>query len=167
MAETYSDTPVSAETRTVMMDYGQFYLTGTADTSEELPEVVDRASDHGLYAITAGGNIVVLSPHQYNFAMRVDLELFDRPQHPDRTDWQVVLDETTTIDDRAQLWITSATSTSDVPIAIAPGTYHIEISGRGLRFVGQPDSTMPGDVWRVRMWPADEHAEYPPPQRWP
>lgn len=118
------------------MDYGQFYVIGSADNSEDLPDVVDRAIDNGLYAITAGGNIVVLNPHQYNFEMRVDVELFDRPKHSDRADWQVVIDESTTIDDRGELLISSATSTSDIPISIAPGSYHIEISRRGIRFVG-------------------------------
>ncbi|WP_146251348.1 hypothetical protein [Nocardia tenerifensis] len=110
-----------------------------------------------------------MNPHQYNFEMRVDVELCDRPKHSERAGWQVVIDETTTRDDRGELLISSATSTSDIPISIAPGSYHIEIRGRGLQFADQPDSTSPGDVWRMQVWPADGNAEasYPPQQRWP
>lgn len=163
----HSDEPTQREARTISMDYGQFYLVGCEERGEDLPEVVDRAINDGLYAITAGGNLVVLSPHQYNSAMRIDVELFDRPQRPDRDEWQVVLDETTTIDDKGELWISSATSPSHDPLSIAPGAYHIEISGRG--FVTQPHSTDPGDAWRIRMWPAETATAiaYPSPQRWP
>ncbi|WP_141718094.1 hypothetical protein [Nocardia altamirensis] len=150
------------------MDYGQFYLVGSAEDGVDLPDVVDRAIDDGLYAITAGGNMVVLSPHQYNSAMLIDFELFDRAQHPDRDEWQVVIDATTTIDDQGELWISSATSSSHDPLLIAPGSYHIEISGRGLRFEGQLHSTNPGDTWRIRMWPSDANTalQYPLPKRW-
>ena len=142
---------VTAESVLHAMDYGQFTITGADPVADELallPEAQDHAPSAG-----DGRSILVLSPHQNNFAMNVAVELWsDRPPRDDAA-WQQVSVERLTVgaDGTARL---GSPTMEDTPFSMQAGSYWLEISGRGFVNYGWPGSTEPGDEWRLRFWPA-------------
>ncbi|MFH5210146.1 hypothetical protein ACHIPZ_18355 [Antrihabitans sp. NCIMB 15449] len=153
------------ETFRIFMDYGQFYLFGS-HTGD--PTLIDRAIDDHLYA-TDGKNIVVISPHQNNFDMEIDVSLWKAAPAPDRDDWQIVVDEYIEIDHNSELRVLTVDGVNTAHFGVAAGHYRVDISGRDFTAEGWPGSTTPGDRWRVRLWPAQhvarEHLQ--PAKRWP
>ena len=157
--------PIRSETYRLFMDYGQFYLFGGGEGD---PELVEKAIEDGSIA-NDGRNIVVLSPHQNNFDMKIKVELWGDRQDADRDQWQFVSDQTIRISDSGILNISSV-GTKEIGFPLSPGTYHVEISGRGFKNVGWPGNTKPGDAWRVRLWadsPEGNSATLPDTKRWP
>jgi hypothetical protein len=81
-----------AEDLVVGLDYGQFYLLpypDDADLEDDLPGIdvmVGRAIDAGGIA-QSPSTLVVLSPHQVNFAMPLRVEAWDGPPPDDTADW--------------------------------------------------------------------------------
>lgn len=134
------------------LDYGQFTITGgfAIDDIALLADAFRRppsASD--------GRSVLVLSPHQNNFAMPVAIERWsDRPPH-DESAWQQVSVERLSVGATATVRLGSPTL-EDTGCAIPAGDYWVEVSGRGFVNYGWPGSTEPGDEWRLRLWPVTE-----------
>lgn len=147
---------------TLAIDYGQFTVTGSSrdtDTLELLVQAQARPPSSGN-----GGTVLILSPHQNNFATVVDVEVWDARPSTDRDLWQQVSEDLIDVDDRGLISLESPTSDS-VDCAIPAGHYVLEASGRGFVNYGWPGSTTPGDVWRLRLWPFDELGPLGP-KRW-
>lgn len=137
---------------TLALDYGQFTVTGSVsetDTMELLVQAQAKRPSSGN-----GGTVLVLSPHQNNFAMIVDVEVWDARPPADRKLWQQVSEEAIVVDEKGLISLGSPTSDS-VDCAVPAGHYLLEVSGRGFVNYGWPGSTEPGDVWRLRLWPHD------------
>lgn len=142
---------LSAETRTEAMDYGFFTLRGGPSSHDLDPmPLLDAADGHDV--ASDGRTVLVLSPHQNNFELEVTLEVWDAEPPEDPDAWEQVV--------RAPLEVTDARLDFEAPTLpgsrydVASGRYVLEVSGRGFVTRGWPGSTTPGDVWRVRLWPA-------------
>jgi hypothetical protein len=80
---------VAESTVVLAMDYGQFCLDGgLGDIDNEL-ELLEQAQAAQPGA-GDGTMLVVLCPHQNNFEMSVDVQVFDRRPASDRSQWQQV-----------------------------------------------------------------------------
>jgi hypothetical protein len=144
------------------MDYGQFTISGAAVDDDEVELLLAAFASP-----PSGGTqtmVLVLNPHQNNFAMKVDVETWDARPADDRDDWQQVSEDRLSVDGRGCIVLGSPTLES-VDIPVPPGEYVLEVSGRGFVNYGWPGSTKPGDVWRLRLWPAAGDAVLPP-RRW-
>lgn len=113
----------------------------------------------------SGDVVIILSPHQWNFAMPVDVEVdAQRPPH-DRQEWEQVTENHLTIDSNGALQLDSpvaAFATCDV----LPGRYIAEVSGRGFFTDGRLGTIDgDGDEWRIRLWPDDGSALSAPKMR--
>lgn len=137
------------------LDYGQFTISGGS-----------AMDDIGLLAeafrqppsVSDGRSVLVLSPHQNNFAMNVSIELWsDRPPH-DEPAWDQVSVERMSVGATGAVRLGSPTL-DDTNWPIPSGDYWIEVSGRGFVNYGWPGSTEPGDVWRLRLWPVSARQE--------
>jgi hypothetical protein len=140
-----------SEDLVVALDYGQFYL----HTDEEDPELavdlldVAQASD-GI--AQRAGLVVVVSPHQNNFAMPLRIEVWTAEPDGDLDEWEEAFETHIDVGDEG---LTYESPTLDLtPIAVPPGSYHALITGRGFVAHGWPGSTEPGDSWRIRVWPS-------------
>ena len=145
------------------MDYGQFCLDGglgDIDTEIELLEQAQAAQP----SAGDGTMVVVLCPHQNNFEMSVEVQVFDRRPAADRSEWQQVSEHRLAVDGSGMLSLSSPT-TEPVTLAVPAGQYVVEVSGRGFVDYGRPGSTTPGDVWRLRLWP-DDDSVLEPAQPW-
>lgn len=145
--------PVSSEQVFLMMDYGQFYLRGGLDDGENEYPLLEQALANQPNA-GDGKTMVVLSPHQNNFEMQIDVEVFTARPPIDDDQWQQIIEDHLVIGPDGVLQIDSPT-TSPVDCVVTPGSYLVQISGRGFVNYGWPGGTTPGDVWRIRLWPAD------------
>jgi len=155
--------PVAESTVVLAMDYGQFCLDGgLGDIDNEL-ELLEHAQAEQPSA-GDGTMVVVLCPHQNNFEMSVDVQVFDRRPAADRSQWQQVSEGRLEVDGSGTLSLSSPT-TEPVTVAVPPGQYVVEVSGRGFVSYGWPGSTTPGDVWRLRLWP-DDDSVLEPAQLW-
>lgn len=135
----------------VALDYGQFLIRG-AQPSDFFDDVlVDRAFDSPP-SYSDRQTMLVLSPHQNNFDMAVDVEVWDQRPQEDRDAWQQVSEDKLTVDSEGLLRIDSPTC-EQVTCTVPQGNYTVEASGRGFVTRGWPGSTKPGDTWRVRLWP--------------
>ena len=135
----------------VAMDYGQFLLAG-GDTGLTDPMALASEAALGEGIAADGEAILVLSPHQNNFAMALRVEVWaDRP--PDDLDeWQEAFEATLNVDEAGQLRFSSPTM-DPVACPVPAGRYDVWVTGRGIVTRGWPGSTEPGDSWRVRLWP--------------
>jgi len=136
----------------VAMDYGQFYLYSRDDIygdDFDTIEVVTQASSEGI--AERDGFIVVSSPHQNNFDMRLRVEVW--PERPpfDLDDWQEAFAASLQVGPTG-LTYDSPTLTPQ-PVRAPTGHYRLLIVGRGFVARGWPGSTTPGDEWRLQMWP--------------
>jgi hypothetical protein len=135
---------------THVLDYGYFTITGGIGDADELSLLGDAQDDPPS---TGNGNrVLVLSPHQNNFAMDVVVEQWSGRPPTDVDEWEQVSVEALEVDASSTLWITSPTLDSTTG-AMPEGRYWVEISGRGFINYGWPGSTEPGDQWRLRFWP--------------
>lgn len=132
------------------MDYGQFTLGGGFEVDDL---ALLAAVQHHPPSASDGHSVLVLSPHQNNFAMEVTVELWsDRPPR-DETAWDQVSVEPLTVGPTAVLRLASPTL-ADTLCPTPSGAYRVEISARGFVNYGWPGSTEPGDEWRLRLWPS-------------
>ena len=144
---------VNSEQVVLTMDYGQFYLRGgLADGENEYP-LLEQALANQPNA-GDGQTMVVLSPHQNNFEMQIDVEVFTARPPIDDDQWQQIIEDHLDIGPDGVLQIDSPT-TSPVDCVVPPGSYLVQVSGRGFVNYGWPGGTTPGDVWRIRLWPND------------
>jgi hypothetical protein len=141
---------------TVALDYGQFYLVslpGQRDLSEVILQVAENAIHGQGIASTAGNEVVVVtSPHQNNFAMRLRVEVWSTEPPTDLDDWQEAF-LTGLVVGEGGLFYESPTLPGET-IPVPPGRYAARITGRGFVRRGWPGSTTPGDAWRLQLWPA-------------
>jgi hypothetical protein len=142
---------------TVALDYGQFYLVGrrVQPPSGEDPmlQLLDTAIK-GVGIASSEGNevVVVLSPHQNNFAMRLRVELWAAQPPDDLDDWQEAFLTGLVVGGEGLSYESPTLPGETIPVS--PGRYAAWIAGRGFVNRGWPGSTTPGDVWRVQLWPA-------------
>ncbi|WP_210729898.1 MULTISPECIES: hypothetical protein [unclassified Rhodococcus (in: high G+C Gram-positive bacteria)] len=149
----HSETAVSSDHVELTMDHGQFYLRGGLDDGEnEYPLLKQALASQP--AAGDGKTLVILSPHQNNFEMSIDVELFTARPSSDDDQWQQVSEDRLEIGPEGVLQIDSTTM-DPVDCAIPPGDYLVQVSGRGFVNYGWPGGTTPGDVWRIRLWPSD------------
>jgi hypothetical protein len=145
------------------MDYGHFTVTGSTTFSRA--GLLEKA----LLAppsISDGATVIVLSPHQNNFALPLSVEVWSAAPDPDPDDWQQVSQERLTVDERRSIYIESPTL-DGVSCPLSPGEYVVETSGRGFVAAGWPGSVLPADDWRIRIWPESEsEASWPAPKVW-
>jgi hypothetical protein len=76
---------------TVALDYGQFSLTGTYlpdDDAYPLRPLEEAIEGQGIAGTEGNEYVVVLSPHQNNFAMHLRVELWPAEPPDDLDDWQ-------------------------------------------------------------------------------
>ena len=141
----------------VGLDYGQFYLIGqrVQHTTGEDPilQLVDTAVK-GTGIASSDGNelVVVMSPHQNNFAMGLRFELWTVQPPDDLDEWQEAFLTGLAVGEEGLAYESPTLPGETIPVP--PGRYGAWIAGRGFVNVGWPGSTMPGDVWRVQLWPA-------------
>ncbi len=154
---------VSAQSLTLGMDYGQFYIYGGLGDFEDAFELAELAmADHPTAG--DGNTVVVLCPHQNNFEMPVRVEVWSARPDDDRDDWQQVSESPLRVGPNATLYYDSPPGTDFDPIPVPEGNYVIEVSGRGFVNYGWPGTTTPGDEWRFRLWPNDGSSLRPPAQ---
>lgn len=147
-----------AESRVLAMDYGQFTLSGGSAVPLSEQRLLERAQASPPTA-SDGSTVLVLNPHQNNFSMEVEVELWSAPPALDSADWEQVSIERITVDEHETLRIGSPTC-DDVECDVPRGEYRVEVSGRGFVNYGWPGSTHPGDRWRIRAW-RDSSANHP------
>ena len=142
---------LSLETRTEAMDYGYFELRGGPSEHDLDPlPLLDAADGHDV--ASDGRTVLVLSPHQNNFELELTVEVWDAQPPEDLDAWeQVVVASLEVTDGRLDF---AAPTLPGSRYDIASGRYVLTVSGRGFVARGWPGSTTPGDVWRVRLWPA-------------
>jgi hypothetical protein len=140
---------ISTQRLEFAMDYGYFTVRGSA--SDDEPGLVARALAEPPTA-SDGKMVVVLSPHQNNFALPITVEAWTSAPVSDRDAWQQVSEDSITVGAHGSLYFESPTL-DGVACPIGPGDYVLEVSGRGFMTRGWPGSTEPGDEWRVRVWP--------------
>ncbi len=164
------DHAVNAQTSPILeskvvlaMDYGQFCLDGGLGDIDNEMDLLEQAQAEQPSA-GDGSMLVVLCPHQNNFEMSMDVQVFARRPAADRSEWQQVSEGHLEIDAPGILSLSSPT-TEPVTVAVPPGQYVVEVSGRGFVNYGWPGSTTPGDVWRLRLWPGGNGA-LEPAQLW-
>jgi hypothetical protein len=153
---------LSHQSVVLQMDYGQFTIAGSAAGDDDVDLL-----HHAFASPPSGGTgtmVLVLNPHQSNLAMHVDIETWSSRPEADRDYWQQVSEDPLLVDAAGTLVLGSPTLDS-VSLAVEPGDYLLEVSGRGFVNYGWPGSTAPGDMWRLRLWPAAGDAVLLP-QRW-
>ncbi|WP_235282418.1 hypothetical protein [Microbacterium sp. SA39] len=146
---------LTSETVLHALDYGQFTITGGA-----LMDDIALLADALRCPPTAsdGRSVLVLSPHQNDFAMTVSIERWsDRPTH-DESGWDQISVERLSVGATATVRLGSPTL-EDTECTVPAGDYWVEVSGRGFVNYGWPGSTEPGDEWRLRLWPVTARTE--------
>lgn len=113
---------------------------------------VDDSIDAGIGQ--DGALTVVFSPHQNNFAMRLDVQLWAAPPPDDITAWQEAFEATLDVGERGLIYSNVHDARQEIPVP--PGRYLARITGRGFVAVGWPGSTEPGDQWRIQLFPTPE-----------
>jgi hypothetical protein len=148
--------PDQALDLTVALDYGQFYLTGVYevdDDADPLLRLLEEASSGEGIAGTEGNEfVVVLSPHQNNFAMGLRVEVWPAEPPDDLDDWQQVFLTGLLVGPDGLDYQSPTLQGETIPVPA--GRYAARIAGRGFLNWGWPGSTTPGDVWRIQLWPA-------------
>jgi hypothetical protein len=148
-----------AEDLVVGLDYGHFYLRTyreedmDLDDDPEITEIIGWANDNDGIAQTPR-TVVVISPHQNNFAMPLRLEAWSGPPPDDTADWPEAFEVHLDIGNWGDLSYDSPPE-HNMELNVVPGAYHALITGRGFVQRGWPGSTTPGDSWRIRVWPSD------------
>jgi hypothetical protein len=141
---------------TVALGYGQFSLTGQVSQDEgadALLQLLETAIEGEGIASSAGNEfVVVLSPHQNNFAMRLRVERWPARPPDDPDDWQEAFLTGLVVGEDGLTYESPTMEPETIPVP--PGRYAARITGRGFVNRGWPGSTTPGDAWRVQLWPA-------------
>lgn len=144
------------ERQTVAMDYGHFLLVGgPSEHADDYAPLLDSATDGDASGIAGDGRmLVVISPHQNNFELELDVEIWELEPVDDVDDWQQVVRSWLAVDEDAFGY--ESPTLPFVRFEVPAGRYAVEVAGRGFVARGWPGSTAPGDVWRVRLWPAKD-----------
>ena len=143
--------PLVAHDSVVCMDYGQFILRGGQEGQDtDLVRLLERALGAGIAADR--DVVLVLSPHQYNFAMPLRIEVLGEEPPDDLSTWQEVFEVALDVGEYGELSFESPTVQAQ-SWEIPPGRYTARIAGRGFVNRGWPGSTEPGDSWRIQLWP--------------
>jgi hypothetical protein len=148
-----ADRPVSYRA-TVAMDYGQFYLSGQRERVADRDLVLLTQAQSGDGVASDGHTMVVLSPHQNNFAMSLEIQHYWGLSEEDLSGWPEVCESHLHIDPDAGLTFDSPTLPSN-SWPIPAGRFHLQVCGRGFVARGWPGSTEPGDTWLIRLWRCD------------
>lgn len=120
------------------------------------PGLIDRAHGRGGIAqipveYSFSGVVVVVSPHQTNFERPLRVETWDGPPPDDTREWSEAFEAHLDVDPHGLLYSsTPGMFRLDVP----PGGYHAVITGRGFIARGNTGVAVPGDNWRIRLWPS-------------
>jgi hypothetical protein len=148
--------PVQVFDLIVALEYAIFSLSGDPlpdAAADALDRVVDEAVAGQGIASTAGNeHVVVLSPHQNNFAMPLRVEVWPGEPPDDLDPWQEAFCTGLVVGDGGLVFESPTTGTRVVPVP--SGRYAVRIAGRGFVRRGWPGSTTPGDEWRLQLWPA-------------
>ena len=150
--------PVQVVDLTVALDYGQFDLSSPTqapghDGGEDLLTLVDEAVlGRGIAGAEGEDFVVVISPHQNNFDMRLRIEVWATEPPVDLDEWQEAFVAGLVIGSAGLVYASPTMEERTVPVA--PGRYAVRIMGRGFVNRGWPGSTTPGDEWRLQLWPA-------------
>jgi hypothetical protein len=96
--------------------------------------------------------VVVLSPHQNNFAMPLRIEVWPSEPPDDLDAWQEAFLAGLLVGPDGLHYESPTMEGTTIPVP--PGRYAARITGRGFVNQGWPGSTTPGDQWRVQLWPA-------------
>ncbi len=145
--------PLRVDTLTVHQDHGQFELITGDQDDDDLVGLIDEAGAGDRIA-QGSAILVVLSPHQNNFAMALTVELWDEEPHDDVVDWEEGFEASLRVDELGVVYM-SPTETY-VDLDMPPGEYRVRIVGRGFVNYGWPGSTEPGDVRRLQLWPSSD-----------
>jgi hypothetical protein len=134
------------------IDYGQIYLFGWSmeEPGVGILELASRALTSPDRVAGDGWQLVVLSPHRYNFDAHFSVEHWDGEPPDDLDEWQEVVEGGLVIEDE-ELAVDSPTIGA-VRVPFPSGYYTARVSGRGFIARGDTPSTKPGDVWRVQLW---------------
>ena len=142
---------------TVRLEYGQFSLTGTYSPDAFPPDLLrlleDAIQGEGIASTEGNESVVVLSPHQNNFAMPLRVELWPAEPPDDLDDWQEAFLAGLLVDPAGIGMIYESPTMEGTTVPVPPGRYTVRIVGRGFVNYGWPGSTEPGDEWRVQLWP--------------
>jgi hypothetical protein len=148
--------PLQVFDLTVALDYGQFSLTGTyralGDAADPVRLVEQAINGDGIAGTDGNEGVVVLSPHQNNFAMRLRVEVWPAEPPSDLDSWQEAFLTGLVVGPQGLVY--SSPTLEEVSIPVPPGGYGVRITGRGFVNRGWPGSTTPGDEWRIQLWPA-------------
>jgi hypothetical protein len=163
MAGVAAAVPRRVEDRLVRLDYGQFSLCGNpspdADYMTSLEHALDGAGiagdDHGL---------IIISPHQNNFAMPLRLERWDERPPDDAAEWEEVFEGSLLVADGVLQYCSPPDA--DAAFPVPSGRYAVRIAGRGFVHRGWPGSTTPGDRWRIQLWPSPDDVPARRVKRW-
>lgn len=145
--------PQIVDSRSVrlVIDYGHFDVFDPQAIPSEASDLHALAeASPPSYAVD--GMAVVLSPHQNNFDTPMTVECWSSRPDADREQWEQVSENAIQVES-GKLYAGTPGGESLVAETI-PGTYILEVSGRGFVNYGWPGSTEPGDEWRLRLWPA-------------
>jgi hypothetical protein len=143
--------PLATTSLIVVMDYGQFSLA-SGERELDYLQALTRALD-GEGVSQDDGLVVVISPHQNNFAMPVEIEVWADPPPDDLAAWPEVVQAGLQVSGGG-FWWESPTDTR-VFCPVPDGRYAVRVSGRDFVGYGWPGSTTPGDSWRIQLWPVD------------
>lgn len=151
--------PLLVHDAIVALDYGQFSLCGSYGPSADYQTYLEQA----LHGDRIAGNrhaVIVCSPHQNNFEMPLRVEVWDRPPPDDHEGWEEIFQCELLVDDGGLRY---QSPTLDQAVFDVPaGGYTLLICGRGFVNHGWPGSIVPGDSWRIQMWPSTDDL---PPSR--
>lgn len=142
----------------VPMDYGQFQLSVRLGT-EEFADYEDTIDDMAVLNAALDGSgiaqygpvVIILSPHQNNFAMPLDVEVWEARLPADLDDWEETFEVWLDVDETGLAFQSPTLSKTVIPVPA--GRYHVLVSGRGFVAQGWPGSTNPGDQWRIALTP--------------
>jgi len=144
---------------TVALDYSTFYLydrRNVAAEHDDVPALAERAIAGD--GIARGlGTVVIMSPHQNNFAMSLTVEQWDGVPPDDLADWQEGYLTSLDVDQHGLMY--QSPTPDGYLLDLPAGTWQARITGRGFVNRGWPGTTTPGDTWRIQAWPTAERAE--------
>ncbi|UQX88358.1 hypothetical protein M6D93_19060 [Jatrophihabitans telluris] len=150
-------TLVSAWDLLVGMNQGHFMLytdePHTVDPREKSRIVQAAVSGTGI--AQHFGTVVVTSPHQKNYAMGLRVEVFDAHPDDDLDDWQEAFELDLPVKTSGLIYDSPGMSSFKIPVR--PGEQHLLITGLGFSDHDRPSAETPGDRWRIRLWPCEEH----------
>ncbi|MGX7681957.1 hypothetical protein ACSMXN_23990 [Jatrophihabitans sp. DSM 45814] len=136
----------------VGLDYGLFYLQTEdpyARPDFQLSRLIDQAVA-GSGIAQHHGQIVVLSPHERNYAMAMRVELWDEQPKLDLNGWQEAFEFALKVGRDGLIYDSPTLSTFHIPVP--PGQYLGLLCAQGFSTHERPGTNTPGDRWRLQLW---------------